>query len=202
MKWTWANQISILRILLILPFVIFMLSANEPEIGTVMRYLALAMFFVMGLSDALDGYVARRLQQATELGRFLDPLADKLLIVCAAFLLSMPATAVKGFRLPGEVVVLIIGKDILLSLGFVVVYFITGHVRIAPNRAGKSSTFLQIAMVLATLTAPELSKIINIWPTIVYILWALTAAAAVIATVLYIYEGIRYIDSFEKSQSN
>jgi cardiolipin synthase len=199
MKWTWANQISILRILLISPFVIFMLSENDPGEGTLMRYLALGTFFVMGLSDAVDGFVARKFKQTTQLGRFLDPLADKLLIVCAAILLSLPATAVKGYRLPGEVVVLIIGKDVLLSLGFVVVYFITGHVRIAPIWAGKLSTFLQIAMVLATLTAPEMVKIVDFWPAVVYVLWALTAAAAVLATVLYIYGGIRYIDSFEKS---
>lgn len=199
MKWTWANQISILRILLILPFVIFMLSENDPGEGTLMRYLALGTFFIMGLSDAVDGFVARKFKQTTQLGRFLDPLADKLLIVCASILLSLPATAVKGYRLPGEVVVLIIGKDVLLSLGFVVVYFITGNVRIVPIWAGKLSTFLQIAMVLATLTAPEMAKIVVFWPFVVAVLWGLTAAAAVLATVLYIYHGIRYIDSFEKS---
>ena len=200
MKWTWANQISVLRILLILPFVMFMLSANDPQTGTLMRYLALAMFVVMGLSDALDGYVARRFHQESQLGRFLDPLADKLLIVCASVLLSVPATAVAGFRLPAEIVVLIIGKDVLLSLGFVVVYFLTGHVRIQPIWAGKTSTFLQIMMVFTTLIAPELSEKLVFWPFIVHLFWFLTAASAVTATVLYIRGGIRYIDEFEKSK--
>lgn len=200
MKWTWANQISVLRILLILPFVIFMLSDNDPEEGILMRYLALATFLVMGLSDAVDGFVARKFGQVTQLGKFLDPLADKLLIMCAAVLLAVEATAVKGFRLPGAVVVLIIGKDVLVSLGFLVVYLITGHVRILPIWAGKLSTFLQIVMVLATLTAPEMSKILDIWPFLVLLLWALTALAAVVATVLYIHQGIGYIDAFEKSK--
>lgn len=200
MKWTWANQISVLRILLILPFVIFMLSADAGAGGASMRYWALAVFLVMGLSDAADGYVARHFNQESQLGKFLDPLADKLLVVCAAVLLAVEATAVPGYRLPAVVVVLIIGKDVLLSLGFVVEYLITSHVRIVPIWAGKLSTFLQIVMVLTTLTAPEMAKIVDFWPFIVFLFWSLTAAAAVLATVLYIQQGIRYIEAFEKSE--
>ena len=202
MKWSWANQISILRILLIWPFVMFMLSVNDAERGMVFRYCALGVFFVMGLSDALDGYVARRFKQVTLLGKFLDPLADKLLITCASVLLAMPDTAVEGFRLWGQIVVLIIGKDVIVSLGFVLVYFITGHVRIVPNWAGKLSTFMQIVMVLGTLTAPEMTDFWGFWRFIVPGLWIVTGTGAVLATILYIRQGIRYIESFEKSEQH
>ena len=109
-----ANQITILRIFLIAPFVIFMLKMGEPGHGDVVRYCALGVFVLMCVSDALDGYMARVKKQKTELGAFLDPMADKLLITCACILLASRQTAIDGFHLPPTVVVLIIGKDLLL----------------------------------------------------------------------------------------
>ena len=105
---TWANQITILRILLILPFVICLLKVNEPDYGKFMRYMALWIFLVMCVSDVLDGYMARVKGQVTRLGTFLDPLADKILTTCACVLLAVPGTAIEGFLLPSAVVVLII----------------------------------------------------------------------------------------------
>jgi CDP-diacylglycerol--glycerol-3-phosphate 3-phosphatidyltransferase len=59
MRMTWANQITILRIILIIPFVLFMLEANNARFGTTARYIALGIFLVMAVSDAVDGYLAR-----------------------------------------------------------------------------------------------------------------------------------------------
>ena len=109
---TLANQVTILRIILIIPFVICMLYSNHPQGGDRMRYVAVVIFAVMGISDAVDGYLARVKKQVSKLGTFLDPLADKLLMTCACVLLAVKATSVPGYRLPGVVVVLIIGKDI------------------------------------------------------------------------------------------
>jgi len=117
MQLSWANRFTILRIFLIAPFVICMLKINDPQLDEVMpqgaryiRYAAFAIFIVMALSDAFDGFLARRKKQITRLGAFLDPIADKLLITSACLLLASKRGRVDGFVLPSTVVVLIIGK--------------------------------------------------------------------------------------------
>lgn len=197
MTLTLANQITIVRILLIIPFVICMMKANEPEIGTLMRYVALCIFLSMCVSDVLDGYMARVKKQVTQLGTFLDPMADKLLIICACVLLASIRASVKGFTLPPTVVVLIIGKDLILLLGFIITYLMTSEVRIVPVFAGKMGTFLQLSMVTAILVAPEISDVIGVWVYFVKFLWWAAASAAVLSTFVYIRNGIRYIESFE-----
>jgi len=199
MKLSQPNQITIVRILLIVPFIICMLKINQPDTGRLMRYSALAVFMVMCVSDVLDGYLARIKKQATRLGSFLDPMADKLLITCACVLLASSKTAVDGFILPPTVVVLIIGKDVLLLLGFIIVYLITSRVRIVPVFAGKLATFLQLSMVTAVLIAPELCAFTGLWFYFMKLLWWSAAAAAVLAGFVYIRSGIRYIEEFEET---
>ena len=194
-----ANQITIFRILLIGPFVICMLKANESEYGLAIRYTGLVIFLFMCVSDAIDGYMARVKKQVTQLGSFLDPMADKLLITCACILLASEHTAVNGFLLPPTVVVLIIGKDVLLLLGFVVIYLMTSKVRIVPVFVGKLATFLQLSMVTAILIAPEVSAVTALWVYFMRVLWWAAASAAVLATFVYIRNGIRYIEQFEES---
>lgn len=160
---TLANLVTIFRILLVGPFVMCLLKAADPAFSVLMRWTALGFFFVMAVSDALDGYLARVRHQATSLGAFLDPLADKLMITCASIILAIPDTSVAGFRLPLTVVVLIVGKDLLLLMGFVVTYFLTGHVHIQPVWAGKACTFFQICMVLSILLGPELAAAAGFW---------------------------------------
>jgi len=150
----------------------------------------------MALSDALDGYLARRKNQATPLGAFLDPLADKLMITCASIILCVPGSAIEGFNLPLTVVVLIIGKDILLLMGFSITYFMTERVHIRPVWVGKISTFLQIVMVLSILIGPEIARIIGFWPIWTRIVWWTTGLTAMTTTFVYIQRGIRYIDEF------
>jgi len=97
-----------------------MLKINDAGLGEpvrdVTRYAATAIFFVMAVSDVLDGYWARSKGQATRLGAFLDPTADKLLVSSACLLLSSHRAGIKGFLLPPTVVVLIIGKDLFLLI--------------------------------------------------------------------------------------
>ncbi len=198
MKLTRANQVTILRLLLILPFVICMLKVNDPSLGTLTRYAALIIFLLMAFGDAYDGYLARKKNQVTRLGSFLDPMADKLLMTCACLLLASTTTAVSGFKLPPTVVVLIIGKDIFLLLGFVILYLLTFKVRIIPAGIGKIASFLQMSMVTAILIAPEVSMLLPGWIWFLRVLWWSAAGTAIITTLIYIQTGSHYIEDFEE----
>lgn len=202
MYMTSANIITVIRILLTLPFVICLLKAGQLEHPDPARWAALTIFVLMAISDAVDGYLARKKNQITALGAFLDPLADKLMITCASIILSSPHTAVEGFQLPLTVVVLIIGKDILLLLGFITTYFLTGRLHIRPVWAGKASTLLQIFMVFSILIGPEIVRWIGVWAFIARLLWWSAAVCAGVATVVYIYRGIRYIEQFDNTGNN
>ena len=198
MKLNYANRITILRVLLIVPFVICMLKDDHPTMGTEMRYLALVLFLFMAFSDAYDGYIARKKKQVTPLGSFLDPMADKLLMACACVLLSINKTAIDGFRLPPTVAVLIIGKDLFLLLGFLILYFLTFQVKLIPAPIGRMATVLQLSMVAAILIAPEISKVLTGWIWFLRFLWWSAATTAIITTLIYIRAGTRYIEEFEK----
>ncbi len=194
MKLTLANEITILRVLLIAPFVICMLKIHD---NRAMRYIALAIFLVMCISDALDGYFARVRKQVTKLGSFLDPMADKMLMACACILLASPRTAIDGYLLPPTIVVLIIGKDLLLLLGFVIIYLITSHIHIVPIFTGKAATVLQLSMVAAVLLAPDIHPHLPLWRYFAQFLWWSAAGLAAATTLVYIRSGIRYIETFE-----
>lgn len=202
MKLSWANRITIVRILLIVPFVSCMLKVNEPQFGDTMRYLALGIFLFIAASDALDGYMARKKKQVTRLGSFLDPMADKLLMTCACLLLASERGHIDNFLLPPTVVVFIIGKDLFLLLGFIVVYFITFRVRIVPVAIGKIATALQLSMVTSILIAPEVSLVIGGWIWVLRGLWWSAAVTAALAVLIYIRNGSRYIAEFEQSANN
>ena len=198
LRMSWPNRITIGRILLIVPFVIAMLRLNDPEYMPWSRYGALGIFLVMAASDALDGYLARKLNCASLLGAFLDPLADKLMIVCSCLLLSAGPAVIRGMELPSAVVVIIIGKDLFTILGFVIVYLITEQVTIVPARAGKLCTAFQIAMVTAILISPD---IMGVWAGFKYVvmaLWWSAAAFAIVTTVTYTRNGSRFINEYEE----
>jgi len=193
---------TILRILLVVPFVIGMLKINSPELDrpvqNLIRYASFAVFFIMAVSDGLDGYLARTKRQITKLGIFLDPVADKLLITSACLLLSSQRGKVADeFLLPPTVVVLIIGKDVLLVLGFIIVYFLTSQLLVAPVLIGKIANTLQLVMVGAILLAPEISRAIPGWIWFLRTLWWSAAGTAILATLIYIRNGSHYIEQYE-----
>jgi len=179
-----------------------MLKINDAALSQAsrhgMRYAAVAIFLFMAASDVLDGYFARRKRQMTRLGSFLDPTADKLLMTCACLLLASQRAGVDGFLLPPTVVVLIIGKDLFLLIGFIIVYFITFQVRIVPVLIGKIATALQLSMVAGILLAPEISSVVPGWIWFLLFLWWSAAGTAILATLIYIGAGSRYIEEYEQ----
>jgi len=198
LRMSWPNRITLGRILLTGPFVIAMLNINEPAYKPWARYGALAIFMVMALSDALDGYLARRKKSITLLGTFLDPLADKLLITCSCLLLASKNTAVEGMALPGWVVVIIIGKDIYITLGFIVIYLVTSEMKIVPVKAGKACTALQLSMVIAVLIWPEMGRLLPSFKYLIYFLWILVTVLAIVTVLIYTRNGTQYLNEFEQ----
>jgi CDP-diacylglycerol--glycerol-3-phosphate 3-phosphatidyltransferase len=202
MKLNWANRFTVLRILLIAPFVSCMLKINDPRFGTAVRYAAIVIYLSMAIGDGLDGYLARRKKQVTRLGAFLDPLADKLLITSACLVLASQRGRVEGVLLPPTVVVLIICKDLFLVIGFIIVYFITSQLRIVPVFVGKLATALQLSMVAAILIAPEVFRVWAGWIWFLRTVWWSAAGSAILATLIYIRNGIRYIEEYEQGLAN
>jgi phosphatidylglycerophosphate synthase len=99
-------------------------------------------------------------------------------------------------------VVLIIGKDLFLLIGFAIVYLITSQIHIAPVFIGKLATTLQLSMVAAILVAPEASAVLGGWIWLLRILWWSAAGTAILATLIYIRDGSRYIEQYEQSLAN
>jgi len=152
----WPNRITLLRLLLVAPFVMAM---QRQQAEDAYRYVALAILAAMAASDLLDGILARRLNATSRLGAILDPLADKVTIICAAVLLSLDHSAIRGAQLPQWVGVLIVGKDLWVLVGFVVLFLLTGSVHVKPSRLGKANTAAQLAMVLAVLLSPDIDRL-------------------------------------------
>ena len=206
MTLNWANRITIFRILLIAPFVSLMLKSNDVALSygaqNAMRHAAILTFLLMAISDGVDGYLARTRDQITKLGAFLDPVADKLLMISACLLLASQQGHVRGFMLAPTVVVLIIGKDMFLLIGFAIVYLITSQIHIAPVFVGKLATTLQLLMVAAILISPEASTVLPGWIWLLRTLWWSAAGTAILATLIYIRNGSRYIDKYEQNLAN
>lgn len=145
---TLANKITIARLLLIPVFVLFAAyysrSIVEGAEDVRLRYAALLAFAIAALSDALDGYIARRFNQATKLGRALDPVADKLLLLVGIVTLSVTQW---HLGLPIWFAVLVIARDILIVIGVLAIHHVVGKVEMAPLLSSKICTFLQLSCV-------------------------------------------------------
>jgi cardiolipin synthase len=145
MGMTTANKITIVRILLVPLFIVEVLNyvgqGREWH-----RYGAIAAFLVASVCDGVDGYIARRFNQRSELGAILDPLADKLLLVAGIVLLSLHHEQYLP-HLPLWLTVTVISRDVLLLIGLVVIYYACGKVVVKPHWIGKAATVLQMVAV-------------------------------------------------------
>ena len=137
------NKLTMLRVILIPFFVVFLLG----NFGTWSKWVALAIFIVASLTDMLDGKIARARNLVTNFGKFMDPLADKLL-VCSAMICMIPSG-----QLAAWFVIIIIAREFLIS-GFRLVATGKGVV-IAASWLGKIKTTTQaVALVLVMLSTP------------------------------------------------
>lgn len=181
---TTANKITILRILLI-PLFIFELLGYRSTGAELQRALAMAAFALAAILDGIDGYVARRYHQQSELGAVLDPTADKLLLVSSVILLSLTHTHFEP--LPLWFGVTILSRDVFLSLGALAVYYAVGKVQVRPRWMGKVATVLQMTVVSWSMLK---------WsPQWQYWLAAAAAVGTGISGLQYLFDGMQQLSS-------
>lgn len=134
------NFITLLRIGAIPVFLILLVDERYTE--------ALIVFILAGITDSLDGLLARWLDARTTLGAFIDPLADKLLLVSSFVILAFLGD------IPRWLAVLVIMRDVIILIGYSVLFFVTGHaIEVRPTLIGKASTFFQLLTVIMALVA-------------------------------------------------
>lgn len=192
---SWPNRVTILRILLIGPFVVALLHLQDAKFGELARYLALAIYVLMAISDGLDGYLARKLKQESALGRFLDPLADKVLVFCSVVLLAHPRTQIPSIPLPATVAVIAVAKDLIVILGFCVIYFATSKAYIDPRGWGKWCTATQLVMVVVILLSPDLPSWLQGVPRL---LWWVASGLAIATAIHYCRLGVLFMSRQEQ----
>jgi len=172
------NLLTAARLILV-PFLVSSLWQREFR-------LALALVFVAGATDAVDGFLARHFAWTTRLGAYLDPIADKLLLVCVYVMLAVDSVV------PRWLVWLILGRDVLI-LGMVAWGFLFTRIRsFPPSIWGKASTFLQIVTALVLMGTHAFPSQIP-QGTLQHGLVLITAAATIWSGVNYSWRGIRML---------
>ncbi len=183
---TVPNLLTFLRMALIPVFASFLYYGYT---GT-----ALILFFIAGVSDGVDGFLARRLKQESELGTILDPIADKLLMTTAFIILTLPNI----FPLPAKsvpfwVTAAVIGRDVLIVTVAGAINIMTGFRGFQPSWLGKLSTTVQVAAVTLILIAAVFGHSIYLPTT--YFIVVLLAFASGFHYIFFIAKLMRETDS-------
>jgi cardiolipin synthase len=172
---TVPNLITTIRIILTPIFIIYLLDG---------QFLSgLFVFMICVLSDGLDGTLARVFNQKSKLGSYLDPLADKMLLISAFIVL-----AVLGF-LPSWLTVLAISRDILIMLGIFILYLNGLKISIKPSILSKITTCLQFAAVIVVLSKDFLLSYLSFFPYLFY----MTGFFTIISGLQYMHYWFRII---------
>ena len=160
---------------------------------------ALAIFTIAGLSDGIDGFIARRLKQESELGVIIDPIADKLLMTTAFVMLSWPGVleASRFLPVPFWVTATVIGRDVLIVTVAASITIMTGFKGFVPSWLGKASTFVQVVAVMLIMIAAFYSEIRGFYLPTVY---TTVAALAVFSGVHYIFHVARLMREADANQ--
>lgn len=151
---------------------------------------ALLIFTVAGISDGLDGFIARYFNQRTELGAYLDPIADKLLITSAFISLAI----IK--MIPGWLTVIVISRDILILMGISICSFANIKIEIKPTFVSKCTTFAQLLTVFLALLNHDAANAFILQYS--YLLYGCTAALTVISGLHYTYTGLTILQESSK----
>ena len=181
MSFTIPNLLSLLRMALVPPFIIALINGQTKR--------ALLIVVVAGISDVLDGLIARFFNQQSLLGTYLDPLADKLLVTAAYVTLALPGLH-HGFQIPAWVTVVVIARDVLLVVVALVLYLAAGVRRFPPSVLSKITTVFQIGAVVVVLLT-------GLWPeldTAALVLMYAVALLTLASGLNYVWRANRLFD--------
>jgi cardiolipin synthase (CMP-forming) len=173
------NLITLGRIILV-PIVVWAIISGE-------MLLAFSLFAVAGISDAVDGFLAKRFHMESELGAYLDPLADKALLVSIYVALGISRA------LPISLVILVVSRDIMIISGFMLSWLVEMPMEVKPHPVSKVNTVMQI--LLATLVLAEKSFGFNT-VALETIGIVLVAALTLLSIAFYLAEWFRHMNSF------
>ena len=182
-----ANKISTFRILTV-PFFIASLIYYSPE-KDYLRLAALGIFILGVISDAADGYIARKSKQVSKAGLVLDPLGDKLLLM-SAFIFLSPMSRM-SLKFPLWVTFIVVSRDAIILLGMLIIYLVKQNFDIYPTRWGKLTTTFQMLSVIAVLLQFKFA----------YIFWWVAVLFTVISGVDYIKRGFKVLYALDNSRN-
>ncbi|MBI3703622.1 MAG: CDP-alcohol phosphatidyltransferase family protein [Rhizobiales bacterium] len=172
------NLITLGRILLV-PIVVWAIAS-----GTM--WIAFVLFLVAGVSDAVDGFLAKRFHMTTELGAYLDPLADKALIVSIYL-----ALGVNGL-IPRWLVIMVVSRDILIVGGIMLSWVMGSPLKIKPLLVSKLNTVAQILFACVVLGSLGFDLQVD---TLKVVLMGLVAALTLLSVAAYVAEWVRHMNS-------
>jgi len=179
---TLASQITIGRIFLVPIFVVLAIQysqsiqAGAPDPS--FRWLAIGTFVLAAASDGIDGYIARHYNQCSKLGAFIDPLADKFLLLTGIITLSIAPWGNNNCHIPLWFAILVVARDVIILGGITILYYLKRQVPIQPSWIGKTCTVTQMTLIAWVML--QISYIPIIYPTI-------------IAATFTLWSGIRYV---------
>lgn len=178
------NALTLLRLVAVPVFAVLLLDGRNLE--------ALAVFVAAGVTDALDGAIARLTNTKTRLGSYLDPTADKLLLLTA--FLTLAASG----RVPSWLVAVVVTRDVVVVLGYVLLFVMTSEtMEIRPSIFGKLATFLQLASVsLVLFVVAEHAPVV---PAVTDALFYLTGVVTTAAGAQYVYRGLEWLQTRDSS---
>jgi cardiolipin synthase len=170
---TIPNIITMIRILLTPVFVIYLINGQ--------LLTGLAVLVICGISDGLDGFIARVFKQKSVLGSYLDPLADKIILISAFITLG-----IIGF-LPAWLTVVVISRDVMIMIGVILLYLTGVDINIKPVVSSKITTCLQFVTVIAVLARDYLVSVQKYYVYLYYI----TALFTIISFLQYLYQWLK-----------
>lgn len=182
-----ANKVSLSRILVI-PFFVASLIYYARTHNPNLKRLALALFIFAMITDIMDGIIARVKKQRTPLGRILDPLADKFLLLNAfIWIYVLRAGLALEYKIPLGVIIIVVSRDAIIILGIAILSFLKIDIPIIPNVWGKLTTFFQMFTILSILLELPLSLYI----------WGLACVFTVVSGFLYLKRGVTSLNAFD-----
>ena len=182
---TLPNFLTLLRIIAV---PVFLILVTNHRFGP-----ALVLFLAAGITDTVDGVIARLMDSRSELGATLDPLADKLLLVSSFVSLTWLQV------IPAWLMILVLTRDVVILGGYLAIYFVSTPMEINPTAVGKVNTFLEmttIGFALISLARPDIPMaMLN------RVTWYMTGATITISGIHYVYSGLLWYERAGNSKA-